>query len=185
MDRKFILAGHALGDITFLSARRQDEVRNGLPAHLARLWRYGLALSRSRDVAEDLVQATCLRALERADQYEPGTRLDRWLFAILRSVWLNDARARRIRLGQGQVDAETALVVDGAHEMEMNISAAEVLRAVGGLPDAQREAVLLVYVEGYSYREAADLVDVPIGTIMSRLAAARLALVTTMTKGQT
>ena len=167
-----------------MSGRSQDEVRRGLPAHLARLWRYGLALSRSRDAAEDLVQATCLRALERADQYEPGTRLDRWLFAILRSVWLNDARARRVRLGQGQVDAETALVVDGEHEIETNISAAEVLRAIGSLPDAQREAVLLVYVEGYSYREAADLVDAPIGTIMSRLAAARLTLTTTMHRAE-
>ena len=166
-----------------MNGRREDEVRKGLPAHLARLWRYGLALSRSRDAAEDLVQATCVRALERADQYEPGTRLDRWLFAILRSVWLNDARARRIRLGQGLVDAETALVVDGQHEIETNISAAEVLRAIGGLPEAQREAVLLVYVEGYSYREAANLIDIPIGTVMSRLAAARLTLTKTRREG--
>src|SRR5271169_4659605 len=100
--------------------RRRDEVRSGLEAHLARLWRYGLALSRSRDAAEDLVQATCLRALERADQYEPGTRLDRWLFAILRSIWLNDARARRIRQGGGFVDAEDALTSDGAHDIETN-----------------------------------------------------------------
>jgi RNA polymerase sigma-70 factor, ECF subfamily len=169
--------------MTFMSAR-QDEVRSGLEAHLARLWRYGLALSRSRDVAEDLVQTTCLRALERAEQFEPGTRLDRWLFAILRSVWLNDARSRRIRLGQGQVDAEEALVVDGEHEIETNISAAEVLRALGGLPEAQREAVLLVYVEGYSYREAADLFGAPIGTIMSRLAAARLTLTKSMRKDE-
>ena len=166
-----------------MSGRRREEVRLGLPAHLARLWRYALALSRSRDAAEDLVQATCLRALERAEQFEPGTRLDRWLFSILRSVWLNDARARRVRLGQGEVDAETALVVDGENEIVTNISAAQVLRAVGGLPDAQREAVLLVDVEGYSYREAADLLDVPIGTIMSRLAAARLTLTKTTRKG--
>jgi RNA polymerase sigma-70 factor, ECF subfamily len=171
------------GGITFVSERRQEEVRLGLPAHLARLWRYALALSHSRDAAEDLVQATCLRALERAGQFEPGTRLDRWLFAILRSVWLNDARARRIRLGQGHVAAETALVVDGEHEIETNISTAQVLKAIGGLPEAQREAVLLVYVEGYSYREAADLLGVPIGTIMSRLAAARLALTKTTRKG--
>ena len=159
-----------------MSAHPGDEVRAGLEAHLARLWRYALALSRSRDLAEDVVQATCLRALERAFQFEPGTRLDRWLFAILRSVWLNDARSRKIRLGQGQVAAEEALVVDGVREIETNISVAEVLRAIGGLPEAQREAILLVYVEGYSYQEAADLVGAPIGTIMSRLAAARAAL---------
>src|SRR5271169_4487595 len=168
-----------------MRGRRQDEVRSGLEAHLARLWRYGLALSRSRDAADDLVQATCLRALERAEQFEPGTRLDRWLFAILRSVWLTDARSRRIRLGQGQVDAESALVVDGEHEIETNTSAAQVLRAIGGLPQAQREAVLLVYAEGYSYREAAELFGVPVGTIMSRLAAARLTLTKTKQKDNT
>lgn len=141
--------------------------------HLAALWRYGLVLSRRRDLAEELVQATCLRALERAGQYQPGTRLDRWLFSILHSIWINDIRSRRVREGAGQVDAEIALVVDGAREIETNILAAQVLAEIGKLPDGQREAVLLVYGEGYSYREAADLLGVPIGTIMSRLAAAR------------
>ncbi|MBN9018379.1 MAG: RNA polymerase sigma factor [Rhizobiales bacterium] len=150
-----------------------EEVRSGLRVHLPALWRFGLVLSRKRETAEELVQATCLRALERADQYQPGTRLDRWLFSILHSIWINDLRARRIRLGEGQVDAETALVFDGAHAIETNILAGQVLARIGRLPDAQRETVLLVYGEGYSYREAADLLGVPIGTIMSRLASAR------------
>jgi RNA polymerase sigma-70 factor, ECF subfamily len=152
-------------------------VRAGLESHLARLWRYGLTLSGARDVAEDLVQATCVRAIERALQFQPGTRLDHWVFAILRSIWFNEIRARRVRLGRGVLDAGEALSFDGAHEIETNISAGQVLRAVGALPQAQRETVLLVYVEGYSYREAADLLGAPIGTIMSRLAAARAALV--------
>ena len=157
-------------------ARRGDEVRSGLEAHLARLWRYALMLSGARDVADDLVQATCLRAIERADQFQSGTRLDRWLFSILRSIWLNEIRSRRVRAGQGAVDASETLVLDGAREIETNTSAAQVLARLGKLPQPQREAVLLVYVEGYSYREAAELFGVPIGTIMSRLAAARLAL---------
>lgn len=156
------------------SGRR--EVRDGLEPCLARLWRYGLVLSRSRDAADDLVQATCLRAIERADQFEAGTRLDRWLFAILRSIWLNEIRSRRVREGGGFVDAEDALSVDGAHVIETNIVAAEVLRAIGQLPEAQRETVLLVYAEGYSYAAAAAALGVPIGTVMSRLAAARAAL---------
>ncbi len=150
-----------------------EEVRSGLRAQLPALWRFGLVLSRRRETAEELVQATCLRALERADQYQPGTRLDRWLFSILHSVWINELRARRIRLGEGEVDAETALVFDGAHAIETNILAGQVLARIGRLPDAQRETVLLIYGEGYSYREAADLLGVPIGTIMSRLASAR------------
>jgi RNA polymerase sigma-70 factor (ECF subfamily) len=154
----------------------RQEVRAGLERCLARLWRYALVLSGARDVADDLVQAACLRAIERADQFTPGSALDRWLFAILRSIWLNEIRARRIREGGGFVDAVDALTIDGAREVETNILAAEVLRALGGLPEAQRETVLLVYAEGYSYAEAAAALGAPIGTIMSRLAAARLAL---------
>ena len=79
----------------------RSEVRAGLETCLTRLWRYALLLSRARDAADDLVQATCLRAIERADQFIPGTRLDRWLFSILRSIWLNEIRAHRIREGGG------------------------------------------------------------------------------------
>jgi RNA polymerase sigma-70 factor (ECF subfamily) len=150
-----------------------DAVRAGLASMLARLWRYGLVLSGSRATAEDLVQATCLRALERAHQFEVGSRLDRWLMAILHSIWLNELRAARYRRGAGLVDAEAALVFDGLKAVETNILAAQVLAEVQALPEAQRETVFLVYVEGLTYREAAELLAVPVGTVMSRLAAAR------------
>jgi RNA polymerase sigma-70 factor (ECF subfamily) len=146
---------------------------SGLAAHLARLWRYGLILAGSRDAADDLVQATCLRAIERSHQFTPGTRLDRWLFSILHSIWLNELRAARYRRGEGLVDAETALVFDGIKEIETNILAGQVLTHVQNLPEAQRETLFLVYVEGLTYREAAAVLDVPIGTVMSRLAGAR------------
>jgi RNA polymerase sigma-70 factor, ECF subfamily len=152
------------------------EVRAGLEPSLARLWRYALVLSKARDVADDLVQATCVRAIERADQFVPGTKVDRWLLAILRSIWLNELRSRRIREGRGFADAEQVLTTDGAREIEMNTTASAVLRAIDQLPEAQRETVLLVYGEGYSYAEAAAALAVPIGTIMSRLSAARAAL---------
>ncbi len=144
-----------------------------MAAELARLWRYGLLLSRNRETAQDLVQATCLRALERAQQFAPGTRLDRWLIAIMHSVWLNQVRAQKVRQGKGLVDADAVLVFDGLKQTEANILAGQVLRQVDGLPDAQREAVYLVYVEGFTYKEAAEVLGVPTGTIMSRLAAAR------------
>ena len=89
--------------------------------------------------------------LERADQFVPGTRVDRWLFAILRSIWLNEIRSKRIREGAGFVDAADALTTDGASEIETNTTAAAVLRAIDRLPEAQRETILLVYGEGYSY----------------------------------
>ena len=159
-----------------MSEASRREVRAGVELSLARLWRYALVLSKARDAADDLVQATCLRAIERADQFVPGTRVDRWLFAILRSIWLNEIRSRRIREGGGFVDAEDALVSDGVREIETNITASTVLRAIARLPEAQRETVLLVYAEGYSYAEAAAALGIPIGTVMSRLAAGRAAL---------
>jgi RNA polymerase sigma-70 factor (ECF subfamily) len=159
-----------------VSEQSRREVRAGLEPNLARLWRYAVVLSSSRDAADDLVQATCLRALERADQYQPGTRVDRWLFSILRSIWFNELRARRVREGAGLVAADQALTIDGAGTIEMNVLASEVLTAVGRLPEAQRETVLLVYAEGYTYAEAAQALGTPVGTVMSRLYAARIAL---------
>jgi RNA polymerase sigma-70 factor, ECF subfamily len=159
-----------------MSETSRLEVRAGLQSSLARLWRYALVLSKARDTADDLVQATCLRAIERADQFIPGTRIERWLFAILRAIWLNEMRSQRIREGGGFVDAEDALISDRAREIETNITASTVLRAISRLPEAQRETILLVYAERYSYAEAATALGVPIGTIMSRLAAGRAAL---------
>ncbi len=151
-------------------------VSDGLAGHLARLWRYGLVLSSNRDTAEDLVQAACVRALERAHQFQPGTKLDRWLFSILNSIWKNEIRSQKIRQGQGFVDAEEVLVTDGAKQIETNILAAQVLTEVQSLPEVQRATVFLVYAEGFSYKEAAEALDVPMGTVMSRLAAARAKL---------
>jgi RNA polymerase sigma-70 factor, ECF subfamily len=159
-----------------MSEASRREVRAGLEPSLARLWRYALVLSRARDVADDLAHATCLRAIERADQFVPGTRVDRWLFAILRSIWLNGIRSRGIRKGGGFVEPEEVLTTDGARETEMNITASVVSRAVEQLPEAQRETVLLVYGEGYTYAEAAAVLAVPVRTVMSRLATARAAL---------
>jgi RNA polymerase sigma-70 factor (ECF subfamily) len=130
-------------------------------------------LSHRREVADDLVQATCVRALERAEQFTPGTRLDRWLFSILHSVWLNEVRAQLIRRGQGFVDVDE---LTGAENSDDPVWSNEVMKRVNSLPEAQRDTVFLVYVEELSYREAASVLNVPVGTIMSRLATARLTL---------
>ena len=154
----------------------ESEIRARLGTHLAHLWRYGVMLSHRRDVADDLVQATVVRALERAWQFEAGTRLDSWLLSILRSIWLNEVRARRVRVGEGVVDADGALSFDGARHAEMHVLANQMLRFADALPETQKTAVRLVCVEGLSYREVADQTGVPIGTVMSRLAAARTKL---------
>jgi RNA polymerase sigma-70 factor (ECF subfamily) len=152
------------------------EVEKGLPPLLPRLWSFGVVLSGDRSVAEDLVQQTCLRALERSDQYQPGTRLDRWTFAIMASTWKNQRRANAVRVGNGIVDAAEALGADLSASSEDMLFHKQVLRAVGELPEAQRTAMVLVYVEGFSYKEAANILEIPIGTVMSRLAAAKNAL---------
>jgi RNA polymerase sigma-70 factor, ECF subfamily len=159
-----------------MTATSHDVIVAELPALLSHLWRYGLVLARDPVTAEDLVQATCARALERSSQFVVGTRLDRWVFSILRSIWFNQLRAKRIREGHGLVDPEEALIIDGERQIETNIFAAQVLKRVLVLPEAQRETLLLVYVEGLTYQEAANVLSVPIGTVMSRLAAARLKL---------
>jgi RNA polymerase sigma-70 factor (ECF subfamily) len=151
-------------------------VRDGLDRLLPRLWRYCLVLSRDRNVADDLVQAACLRALEREGQFQAGTRLDRWIFRIAQTVWLNQIRADKIRRGTGVVPLEDAGLVDAGGDAESNFYLNEVFSEVMALPEAQRTAVLLVYVEGYSYREVAEHLEIPIGTVMSRLASARYRL---------
>jgi RNA polymerase sigma-70 factor (ECF subfamily) len=153
-----------------------NEVRLQLAQHLARLWRYGMVLSRNRDVAEDLVQSTCVRALERCSQFQSGTRIDRWLFAILYSIWINEIRALRVRQGQGFVDSDELSQLADSESTEDKHQYHALLQQVSELPEAQRNTVFLVYVEGFTYQEAADTLAIPIGTVMSRLAAARLTL---------
>ncbi|KGA33861.1 hypothetical protein KU74_10270 [Pectobacterium brasiliense] len=153
-----------------------SDVRQQLTAHLTRLWRYGLVLSRSHEVAEELVQSTCVRALEKSGQFTPGTQIDKWLFSILHSIWISELRARRVRLGQGFVESEALLAPDTRERNDDSRHYQKIMQRVSALPEAQRNTVFLVYVEGFTYQEAADTLSVPIGTIMSRLATARSTL---------
>ena len=162
----------------------EEEVHAGLVSLLPRLWRYGLVLSGQRDVAEDLVQATCVRAMERALQFLPGTRLDRWLFSILHSIWVDEVRARKVRFGGGLVEPESALVMDGEGKIETHVLVNQTLRLVDALPITQRNAVFLAYVEGLSYQEVAEVLNIPVGTVMSRLANARARLAEMVEIGQ-
>lgn len=159
-----------------MSARSDQVVRDGLPVLLPRLWRFAITLCRNAAIAEDLVQATCVRALERSGQFEPGTRLDRWTFAIMASIWKNELRARKVRTGNGMVPAEELASNDMVLAVETTISARQVLTLASKLPEGQRAVVLLVYVEECSYKQVADILEIPIGTVMSRLAAARVSL---------
>ena len=153
-------------------------VRMDIERMLPRLWRFCMILARDRDVAEELAQATCLRALQRESQFQPGTRLDSWLFRIAQTIWFNQRRAANLRGRASELDPEDVELVDQSISAELNLYHKQVLSAVMALPESQRIAVVLVYVEGFSYKETADHLGVPIGTIMSRLAAARQRLAT-------
>lgn len=154
----------------------QKEVEAGLPAVLPRIWRYAFSLTGSRDGADDLSQAVSLRAIEQASKFKPGTHLDRWLFRLTHNLWVSEIRRDRVRKqgGMSMVDAET--IPDHKQDPERAYDRQEVLKSILDLPEAQRVTVVLVYIEGYSYKDTAEILEIPLATVMSRLATARASL---------
>jgi RNA polymerase sigma-70 factor, ECF subfamily len=152
-------------------------VRHEMLAMLPRLRRFAYGLTGSVDRGDDLVQSACERALERLHQWEPGTRLDSWMFRIMKNLWLDDTRAawRREVVTSSEV-LEAVRGGDAEAETAARLELGSVLDHISRLPDAQRTVLLLVSVEGLSYKEAAAILEVPVGTVMSRLARARLTL---------
>ena len=147
-----------------------------LIAVLPRLRRFARGLSGSVADADDLVQAACERALARRHQFQEGTRFDSWMFRIVQTIWIDQVRARDVRKENGDVAEERLGSDEPVRRVEARLALDEVRRAVHRLSPDQRTALLLVTVEGLSYKEAAEVMQVPVGTIMSRLARARLAL---------
>ncbi len=158
-------------------ASAHDQLSADIVAMLPRLRRFARALTGQPADADDIVQIAVERALTRADQFQPGTRLDAWMLSIVRNAWIDEARARA-RRAQTFVAAELGDRVgnDGENEMYAKLRADEVWKALRDLAEEQREVIALVCVEGMAYREAAQLLGVPIGTVTSRLARGREAL---------
>jgi RNA polymerase sigma-70 factor (ECF subfamily) len=152
---------------------RQREIVDLLP----RLRRLARALTRDTADADDLVQVTVERALARLSQWRPGTRLDSWMFRIMKNAWIDESRARSRRSAVlAPEEAGERVGDEGAAVVEARLAAGEVERAMAELPDEQRLAVALVLVDGLSYREAAEVMEVPPGTLTSRLVRGRQAL---------
>ena len=158
-----------------LTRRRDIEI--SLIGYLPRLRRFAIGLSGSVDEGDDLVQAACLKVLERYSQWQADTRLDSWVYKIILNLWIDRRRSATHRLsvpGDGiweQIPGAPLLV-----ELEARQDLRRTWSAIKDLPEDQRQVLLLVTVEGFSYQEAADMLELPIGTVMSRLARARLAL---------
>jgi len=154
-----------------------DELRSRMVAVLPRLRRFAYALTGSTDQGDDLVQETCLRALSRVDRWQPGSRLDSWMYRIAQNIWLD--RVRSIKVRGEVVDVEVVEAMpgsDGREDVERQLTLEAVDAALTQLPDEQRAIVALVCIEGVSYKEAAEIAGIPIGTVMSRLARARQTL---------
>ena len=155
-----------------------DQIAN---VELPSLWRFALQLTRDKHDAEDLVQRTCVRAMERSDQYNDTGKLKSWLFRIAHNIWKNELRSRAIRQrGDLQVvnpeGLEDAELGRDTSTPETRLEFQQVVNAVEALPEGQRLVTQLVCVSGFSYAETASILDIAVGTVMSRLARARVAI---------
>lgn len=146
---------------------------------LPRARRFAWVLTRSRADAEDVVQAAIERALRSADSWTPGTRLDSWLFRIMQNVWRDELRAHRRRAEPLEAAAHLA-GTDGRETTMRHLETLEATAALAALPEEQRTVIALVVMEGLSYQDTAAVLDLPIGTVMSRLARARARLAATL-----
>lgn len=159
-------------------------MRGEIIAALPRLRRFCRGLAGHAEDGDDLMQSTVERALGRAHQFEPGTRMDAWMFRIARNLHIDAVRSagrRGMRVDISEI-AETQ-GEDGRDTVENRSDLAAAQRALQALPEDQRSAFLLVVIEGLSYRDAAAVLDVPVGTIMSRLARARVRIEAVVAQG--
>lgn len=149
-------------------------LQSELVSLLPRLRRFALGLTGGSELADDLVQTGCLKALERADQWQPGTSLASWMYRILQTTWIDQQRILKRRNTAADTEAvERHVGEDGVRIHEAQDELRTVDRLIRELPEEQRAVLLIVSVEGLTYKEAAAVLDVPVGTVMSRLARAR------------
>lgn len=159
-------------------SNRASDVKAELVQLLPRLRRFAFSQTRSVQDADDLVQAACERALSRLDQFQPDSRLDSWMFTIMRNIWIDNVRSRSRR--PEFADTEAAEEAVDHTLLAVQTEARSDLRRISGemakLPPEQLSVLTLVVMDGKSYQEASELLGVPIGTVMSRLSRARAKL---------
>ena len=152
-------------------ASATDAFRAELAALLPRLRRFGRVITRHVADADDLVQVAVEKALTHAGQWRPGSRMDSWMFGIMKNAWIDEVRARRRRERVHAPEEAGATVGDAsaaARDIALSVEA-----AMEQLPEEQRMAIALVLVEGLSYKDAAAALDIPMGTLTSRVARGR------------
>jgi len=144
---------------------------------LPRLRRFARALALDAADADDLCQIAIERALKAEAQWQVGTRLDSWMYRIMRNSWIDEVRARK-RRGETFVAEEEGEMVGDTDDrrIEARVELNKVDRAMAALPPEQREVIALILVEGLAYKEAAETLGLPMGTVTSRLVRGRQAL---------
>ena len=169
------LVGQVLhhGDRGSNSVADMAQFKADLVQMLPRLRRFALTLTRNRDDADDLVQTAVERAILRGTQWHVGSRLDSWVYTMMRNLWVSELRSRRVRLGGGHVDASDTDELTTPVSAPDHLYGNQMLAMVMSLSDGLSSTLLLVAVEGHSYTEAAEILDIPIGTVMSRMSRAR------------
>ena len=153
-----------------------DELRAGLAGLLPRLRRFGIALTGSSSDADELVQNACERVLRRSGQLRDQTRMDAWIYGIMRNLWIDEIRHRRVRRHDELTAAAGVIGDEGEANAESRLTLGLVRRVLGDMPADHRTILVLVCVDGLSYREVSEVLDIPIGTVMSRLSRARAEL---------
>ena len=145
-----------------------------LGALLPQLRRFAHSLSRDAADADDLAQATLERALRSKGQWQPGTRLDSWTYRIMRNLWIDTARSRSRKAKLEALPEEAAMVgTDPRGALDAAIDLRRMMAAMQQLPEEQREVVALILIEGFGYREVCEMLDLPMGTVSSRLVRGR------------
>ena len=157
---------------------KTEQLQTGLIELLPELRRFAYSLTCDRDAADDLTQSALERALSKASAWDSSRPLKFWVFRIARNLWLDQLRAEKVRGNTEDIDDEGVDIADDRlAAMHTTQELREVTDKMRELPEDQRAVLALVAVEGYSYKEAAELLDIPVGTVMSRLSRARKTLI--------
>lgn len=147
---------------------------------LPKLQRFARVLSGSKDAADDLVQQACERLLRKPEAYDGILCLESWMYRVIHNAWIDEKRSMRNKLSEPIGSGLEVAGENGEHTIGVRSTLAKVRLEMTKLPAEQRAALMLVCVEGMSYQEAAGVLAIPIGTLMSRLARARMALASQM-----
>lgn len=153
-----------------------NDIRRDLVGLLPKLRRFAMTLTRNASDADDLVQEVCERAIMKSHLWNGEGRLESWIYAMTRNMWVDEIRKRKVRTGAGLVDVsdQTELSIDAAGEK--SVYANQLYKMITSMPEGLASVFVLVNIEGHSYKETAEILSIPIGTVMSRLSTARLRL---------